>query len=66
MGPYASLAVFLGALAGALVGGVLIASGKAQRGSALPFGVFLSLAGVVTLVVGQDMWNFYLRLIGGV
>ena len=66
LGSYASLAVFLGALVGALVGGVLIASGKVQRGSALPFGVFLSLAGVVTLVVGQDMWNFYLRLIGGV
>jgi prepilin signal peptidase PulO-like enzyme (type II secretory pathway) len=45
---------------------MLIASGKAQRGSALPFGVFLSLAGVVTLFVGQDMWYFYLRLIGGV
>jgi len=45
---------------------MLITSGKAQRGSALPFGVFLSLAGVVTLFVGQDMWYFYLRLIGGV
>ncbi len=66
LGPYAALAVFFGALVGAFVGGVLIASGKAQRGSALPFGVFLSLAGVVTLFVGQDMWNFYLRLIGGV
>lgn len=66
LGPYAALAVFFGALVGALVGGVLMAAGKMQRGSALPFGVFLSLAGVVTLFVGQDIWNFYLRMIGGV
>lgn len=66
LGPYAALAVFFGALVGALVGGVLMAAGKIQRGSALPFGVFLSVAGVVTLFVGQDIWNFYLRRIGGV
>ena len=66
LGPYAALAVFFGALAGALVGGVLLATGKAQHGSALPFGVFLSLASVVTLYVGQNIWNFYLRLIGEV
>lgn len=65
LGPYAALAVFFGALVGALVGGVLMAAGKIQRGSALPFGVFLSVAGVVTLFVGQDIWNFYLRRIGG-
>ena len=66
LGPYAALAIFLGALIGALVGGALMAAGKVQRRSALPFGVFLSLAGVVTLFVGQDIWSFYLRLIGGV
>ncbi|CAN5267193.1 A24 family peptidase [soil metagenome] len=66
LGPYAVLAVFFGALVGALVGGVLMAVGKTQRGSALPFGVFLSVAGVVTLFVGQDTWSFYLRRIGGV
>ena len=66
LGPYAALAVFFGALVGALAGGVLMALGKMQRGSALPFGVFLSLGGVVTLFVGQDIWNFYLRMVGGV
>lgn len=66
LGPYAALAVFFGALVGVLVGGVLMVVGKMQRGSALPFGVFLSVAGVVTLFVGQDIWNFYLRRIGGV
>ncbi len=66
LGPYAALAVFFGALVGALAGGVLMALGKMQRGSALPFGVFLSLGGAVTLFVGQDIWNFYLRMVGGV
>ncbi len=65
LGSYAALAVFFGVLVGALVSGALMAEGKMQRGSALPFGVFLSLTGVVTLFVGQDIWNFYLRMIGG-
>ena len=66
LGPYAALAVFFGALFGAVVGGVLMAVGKIRRGSALPFGVFLALAGVVTLFVGSDIWGFYLRMVGGV
>ncbi|MBA3474073.1 MAG: prepilin peptidase, partial [Rubrobacter sp.] len=65
LGPYAALAVFIGALVGALVGGVLMASGAIERGSALPFGVFLALAGVFTLFLGQDVWGWYLRLVGG-
>ncbi len=66
LGPYAALAVFFGALIGALLGGVLMALGKMQCRSTLPFGVFLSLGGAVTLFVGQDIWNFYLRMVGGV
>src|SRR3712207_484208 len=40
LGSYAALAVFLGALGGALTGGLLMATGKMGRRSALPFGVF--------------------------
>lgn len=65
LGPYAALAVFLGALLGALVGGVLILTGKIQRRSALPFGVFLAVAGVFTLFLGPEVWGSYLRLNGG-
>ena len=63
LGPYAALAVFTGALVGALVGGVLMVTGAIQRGSALPFGVFLALAGVLTLFLGQDVWSWYLRIV---
>jgi leader peptidase (prepilin peptidase)/N-methyltransferase len=65
LGPYAALAVFLGALLGALVGGVLILTGTIERRSALPFGVFLAVAGVFALFLGPEVWGSYLRLNGG-
>lgn len=65
LGPYAALAVFIGALLGALVGGVLMVTGAIERGSALPFGIFLALAGIFTLFLGQDAWGWYLRLVRG-
>jgi leader peptidase (prepilin peptidase)/N-methyltransferase len=63
LGPYAALAVFVGALVGALVGGVLMVAGRIRRRSALPFGAFLAFAGLFTLFVGQDVWEWYLRMI---
>jgi leader peptidase (prepilin peptidase)/N-methyltransferase len=64
LGPYAALAVFFGALLGALAGGLLMATGKIRRRSALPFGVFLAVAGVFTLFLGPRLWGWYLRLTG--
>ncbi len=64
LGPYAALAVFVGALLGGLVGGALIASGKMGRRTAMPFGVFLSVAGVLVLFFGQEMWGWYRGLFG--
>lgn len=66
LGPYAFLAVFAGALVGALAGGLLMATGRMGRRSALPFGVFLAIGGVLTLFFGQDVWGTYLRMVGGV
>jgi leader peptidase (prepilin peptidase)/N-methyltransferase len=65
LGPYAALAVFLGAICGAITGGLLMAAGKMQRRHALPFGVFMALGGIVTLFVGPELWGFYLDLAGG-
>ncbi len=65
LGPYAALAVFLGALCGAIMGGLLMAAGKMQRRHALPFGVFMALGGIVTLFVGPELWGLYLNLAGG-
>jgi leader peptidase (prepilin peptidase)/N-methyltransferase len=66
LGPYAGLAVLLGALCGALVGGTLMSLGRMERGSALPFGVFMALGGIVALFVGPRLWGFYLNLVAGV
>jgi leader peptidase (prepilin peptidase) / N-methyltransferase len=65
LGPYAALAVFLGALCGAITGGTLMAVGKMRRRHALPFGVFLAIGGMVALFVGPELWRLYLDLARG-
>lgn len=65
LGPYGALAVFLGALAGTLVSGALMVSGRVGRGSHLPFGTYLALGGLVALFAGRDLWSLYLDLVGG-
>ncbi len=62
LGPYAALAVFLGALCGAITGGLLMATGKMQRRQALPFGVFMAIGGIIVLFVGPELWELYRRL----
>ena len=65
LGPYAALAVFLGALLGAVAGGLLMAAGKVRRRSALPFGLFMALGGVISLFVGPQLWDLYTNLVWG-
>jgi leader peptidase (prepilin peptidase)/N-methyltransferase len=62
LGPYAALAVFLGALIGAVTGGLLMAAGKMQRRSALPFGLFMAIGGLISLFVGPELWGLYMNL----
>jgi len=62
LGPYAALAVFLGAVLGVISGGLLMAAGKVQRRSALPFGLFMALGGVISLFVGPQLWSLYTNL----
>ena len=70
LGLYALLAVFLGALLGAIVAGVLMATGRMQRRTALPFGVFLAVAGILVSFVGPQIWGayseFFIAVIGEV
>jgi leader peptidase (prepilin peptidase) / N-methyltransferase len=62
LGPYAALAVFLGAVLGAVTGGLLMAAGKMRRRSALPFGLFMALGGIISLFVGPELWGLYVNL----
>jgi leader peptidase (prepilin peptidase)/N-methyltransferase len=57
--------LILGSLAGSLIGGVLIASRRGTRHTALPFGSFLAPAGWVALLLGPALWEAYLRLFRG-
>lgn len=54
------LGLFLGFLAGALVGVALMAISRAGRKTALPFGPFLALGGVAAVFVGQPMVDLLL------
>jgi leader peptidase (prepilin peptidase)/N-methyltransferase len=65
LGPYAALAVFFGALCGALTGGLLMAARKIRRRHALPFGVFMAIGGIVSLFLGPELWELYLDLVRG-
>lgn len=64
LGPYAALAVFVGALIGAAAGGVLMAVWNVGRRYPMPFGVFMAVGGVVVLLFGPELWGTYLELAG--
>ena len=55
--------VFLGSLAGAVVGLSLIAAGRLDLGSRLPFGVFLAGGAMVALFAGPALVARYSRLL---
>lgn len=64
LGPYAALAVFVGAFSGTVAYVALLAAGKIERGSALPFGTFMAFGGLVALFAGPQLWGLYLNLVG--
>jgi leader peptidase (prepilin peptidase) / N-methyltransferase len=56
--------ILLSTMAGAVVGILLILSGRHERGVPIPFGPFLAIAGWVCLIWGQPINDAYLRLTG--
>lgn len=49
---------------GGVVGIILMAIGRARRGSRIPFGPYLVAGAAIGLVAGQAIWEAYLALIG--
>ena len=62
--PMSLVLIMLAYFLGAIVGIVLILSGKKKLGSKLPFGVFLSASAIITMIIGERLLTWYLRLIG--
>ena len=62
LGKSVAPALFVGMLAGALVGiGVMVARGGGTRKLAVPFGPFLALGGVVAFLAGDQLIDAYLN-----
>jgi len=55
--------LFLSSILGSLVGGALLATGKVEMQSRLPYGVFLAIAGLIALFAGPHLVASYLRLL---
>ena len=55
------LIVLLSSVVGAVVGVILMASGRLKKDKPMPFGPFIAAAGWVTLIWGEQIINFYTR-----
>ena len=60
--PMVLVAIVMGAGLGAIIGAILMAARKKGRKSPIPFGPFLSVATMVTLIWGYDILNWYMGL----
>ncbi len=58
------MVIALSAFSGAVVGTLLIATGKKDRKSPIPYGPFIAIAAVVVLLWGDPLWEKYLQLTG--
>ncbi len=55
------LVILLSSVVGAVVGLVLMATGRLKRDNPMPFGPFIAAAGWIALIWGQQIINFYTR-----
>lgn len=62
--PLTLVALFLAYITGSIWAVVLLARRKVRFGSAIPFGAFLALAGVITFIFGSAVVSWYQRVIG--
>ena len=60
--PLVFLAIIMGAILGGIVAVALVIAKKKKRRETIPFGPFLSLAAMVTLLWGTNILNWYLGL----
>jgi len=58
------LLILMASFVGALVGISLMVFKNHQREQAIPFGPYLAIAGWITLIWGQSIWDWYLSTLG--
>jgi len=58
-----ALMLFLSFFIGGLAGLILIISGRKSRKDYIPFGPSIAAAGIITMLIGNDIINWYLSLI---
>ncbi len=63
LGYHQLVALFFAFLSGALAGIGLIALGKKERRSRIPFGPFLAFGAIIALFAGEWMWRAYIGLL---
>jgi leader peptidase (prepilin peptidase)/N-methyltransferase len=55
---------FLGFLLGGLIGGALMVVGRAGRKSKVPFGPFMIAGGLIGVLFGHEIADWYVDLLG--
>ncbi len=64
LGPVLTIVMFLfGIVLGALFGIMMILSGKKKLGQRIPFGPYLAVGGILSLLIGKDLWLWYSHLL---
>jgi len=61
--PLVFVALIMGAILGGVVAIVLLVAKKKKRKETIPFGPFLSLAALITLLWGSNILNWYVALL---
>jgi len=56
------MALFIGIIVGGVYGVFLMASGKVKSGAHMPFGPFLCIGFIISMIVGNDIADWYLGM----
>lgn len=59
----ALLALMVGSMVGALIGVFLIAAKIARKGQYIPFGPYLALGGMIAILWGNELWDWYFNVL---
>lgn len=62
--PLTLLTIMFGSILGAIIGGIVIKLGGKDKNYELPFGTFLSLAGIIAVLYGDNLIHWYIKYSG--